>query len=60
MGIACEWNKKLIGFGCDGTRLNIGDRGLKIHTSAPDSPWIGLLVPCTLTGSVSDRRFEVL
>ena len=26
MGLPNEWNKKLIGFGCDGTAVNIGDR----------------------------------
>ena len=25
---ATKWSKKLIGFGCDGTSVNIGDRGL--------------------------------
>ena len=22
-----EWSKKLVGFGCDGTCVNVGDRG---------------------------------
>ena len=31
VGLHGEWYKKLIGFGCDGTSVNIGGRGLKIY-----------------------------
>ena len=31
VGLPNEWNKNLIGFGCDGTSVNIGDRGLKTY-----------------------------
>ena len=31
MGLLSEWNEMLNGFGCDGTRVNIGDHGLKMY-----------------------------
>ena len=31
MGLPNEGNKNLIGFGCDGTSVNIGDEGLKMY-----------------------------
>ena len=31
MGLPTEWNKKLVGFGCDGIIVNIGNHGLKMY-----------------------------
>ena len=31
VGLHNDWNRKLIGFGCDGTSVNIGGRGLKMY-----------------------------
>ena len=31
VGLPNEWNKKLVGFGCDGTNVNLGERGLKMY-----------------------------
>ena len=31
VGLPNEWNKKLVGFGCDGTSVNLGEPGLKMH-----------------------------
>ena len=39
MGLPSEWNKKLVGFGCDGTSVNIGDHGLKMYLQQT-APWI--------------------
>ena len=39
MGIGGDWKKKLIGFGCDGTSVNIADGGLKGYLQQA-APWI--------------------
>ena len=38
-GLSDDWYMKLVGFGCDGTSVNIGDRGLKMYLRRL-SPWI--------------------
>lgn len=39
VGLTDEWKMKLIGFGCDGTSVNIADRGLKMYL-LDGAPWI--------------------
>ena len=39
VGLPSEWNKKLVGFGCDGTSVNIGDHRLKMYLQQT-APWI--------------------
>ena len=37
-----DWQKKLIGFGCDGTNVNIADGGVKGYLRR-DLPWIEVI-----------------
>ena len=39
VGLPDDWNKKLVGFGCDGTSVNIADHGLKMYLQET-APWI--------------------
>ena len=39
VGLTDEWKMKLIGFGCDGTSVNIAERGLKMYLQDV-APWI--------------------
>ena len=39
VGLDDSWSKKLIGFGCDGTAVNIAENGLKGHLQGV-APWI--------------------
>ena len=48
-GLSGDWYMKLVGFGCDGTSVNIGDRGLKDVFKRNISLDRDVLVPRTLT-----------
>ena len=45
MGIDTNWKKKLIGFGCDGSNVNIANRGLKgrLYETTPWVPFVWYL-----------------
>ncbi len=51
---AANWETKLIGFGCDGTNANMGDRGLK-GLLREAVPWVVVMVSGSLPRIVLER-----
>ena len=58
MGVS-DWEKKLIGFGCDGASVNMGAHGLRGFLQA-SMPWIlELALSKTYFTSVDELRFRI-
>ena len=52
-----DWEKKLIGFGCDGASLNMGALGLRGFLQV-SMPWIVFLVLCPSLRASTEGCFE--
>ena len=65
MGIGDEWKKKLVGFGCDGTSVNIAAHGVKGYLQEA-SPWVEVFwclahqLELSLKDALNDTLFQAI